>query len=348
MKQPAFDFIGRSRTWAIVSGSLVALSLLGILVNGFNLSIDFSGGTSFTVEGIETDLTAAELNDIVADAGGEDVRSQMVTAPDGQDGAFIRLAAIDIDGPVSDDIEAALAEATGSTSIEESFVGPTWGEAISQKAVQALIVFLVVVMLYISVRLQPKMAGAAVLALVHDIAITVGVYAWFGFTVSPNTVIALLTILGYSLYDTFIVFDRIEENTTYLGEPGRRTYAQVVNTSQNEVLWRSINTSLTSLLPVGALLFIGSGVLGADTLQDLALALFIGMALGSYSSLFVAGPALAWWVGREPEMATLTERYAGSDEEVVAPSPQAAAAHRRPVTTEYVRGQGKRKRRSRR
>lgn len=348
MRQPRFDFIGRSRTWAIVSGALVVLSLLGILVNGFNLSIDFSGGTSFTVEGIETDVAAADLNDVVEDAGGEDVRTQMVTGPNGQQGAFIRLAAIDIDGPVSDDIEAALAETTGSTAIEESFVGPTWGEAISQKAVQALIVFLIVVMLYISVRLQPKMAGAAVLALVHDIAITVGIYAWFGFTVSPNTVIALLTILGYSLYDTFIVFDRIQENTTFLGEPGRRTYAQVVNASQNEVLWRSINTSLTSLLPVGALLFIGSGVLGADTLQDLALALFVGMALGSYSSLFVAGPALAWWVSREPEMATLTERYAGTGEEVVAPSPEAAAASRRPITTEYVRGEGRRKRRPRR
>ncbi len=348
MKQPRFDFVGRSRTWAIVSGSLVLLSLLGVLINGFNLSIDFSGGTSFTVEGITSEISAAELNDVVEGAGGADVRSQLVTGPDGQQGAFIRLAAVDIDGPVSDEIETAIAEATGSTAIEESFVGPTWGEEISNKAIQALIVFLIVVVLYISVRLQPKMAGAAVLALVHDIAITVGIYAWFGFTVSPNTVIALLTILGYSLYDTFIVFDRIEENTTFLGEPGRRTYAQVVNASQNEVLWRSINTSMTSLLPVGALLFIGSQVLGAATLQDLALALFVGMALGSYSSLFVAGPALAWWVGREPEMATLTERYSGTGEEIVAPTPEAAAASRRPVTTEYVRGEGKRKRRPRR
>ena len=345
MIQPRFDFVGRSRTWAILSASVMAIALLGVLVRGLNLSIDFEGGTSFTVEGIATDVTPRELTDAVEAAGGEDVRVQLVTDGQGEQGALVRLSAIDIDGTVSSDVESALAEMTGSTDIEESFVGPTWGDEISRKALEALVVFLVVVVIYISIRLQAKMAGAALVALVHDILITVGIYAWFQFTISPNTVIALLTILGYSLYDTVVVFDRVEENATFLGEPGRRTYQQLVNTSQNEVLWRSINTSVTSLLPVGALLLIGSQLLGATTLRDLALALFIGMALGVYSSLFVAGPALAWWVGREPEMQALTERHGDRGEEIVAPSPEAAAASRKPITTEYVRGEGKRKRR---
>jgi preprotein translocase subunit SecF len=347
MKQPRFDFIGQSRRWAIISATLVLVALAGILLRGLNLSIDFSGGTSFAVEGVTTDASPGEISDAVAAAGGSDVRVQLVTDSEGQDGALIRMAAIDIDGPVSDDVEAAIAEVTGSDDIEESFVGPTWGDEISRKAVEALVVFLIVVVLYISFRLAAKMAGAAIVALVHDVVLVIGVYAWFQFPVSPNTVIALLTILGYSLYDTVVVFDRVEENATYLGQPGRRTYAQLVNTSQNEVLWRSINTSVTSLLPVGALLLIGSQLLGAETLQDLALALFLGMAFGTYSSLFVAGPFLAWWVGREPAMVDLTERYAGKDEEVVAPAPEAAAAARRPITTEYVRGEGKGKRRKR-
>lgn len=347
MTQPRFDFIGRSRTWAILSASLIAVAALGMLVRGVNLSIDFEGGTSFTIEGITTDASAGDISDAVESAGGADVRTQLVTDSQGAQGALVRLSAIDIDGQVSDDVEAAIAEVTGSDAIEESFVGPTWGDEISRKAIEALVVFLIVVVLYISVRLKPKMAGAAMVSLVHDVAITVGIYAWFQFTISPNTVIALLTILGYSLYDTVVVFDRVEENETYLGQPGRRTYAQLVNTSQNEVLWRSINTSITSLLPVGALLLIGSQLLGATTLFDVALALFVGMALGTYSSLFVAGPVLAWWVSREPDMVALTDRYAGSDEEIVAPAPEAAAAARKPITTDYVRGEGKGKRRKR-
>jgi preprotein translocase subunit SecF len=143
------------------------------------------------------------------------------------------------------------------------------------------------------------------------------------------------------------VFDRVEENTPYLGQPGRSTYAQMVNTSLNEVLWRSINTSITSLLPVGALLLIGSQLLGATTLRDLALALFVGMALGTYSSLFVAGPTLVWWVEREPDMAQLRRRHDVEGDGAVAPAPEAVAASRKPITTDYVRGGGKGKRRRR-
>ncbi len=346
MKTPSFDFIGRSRLWANTSTVLLVLSVAGLLFRGLNLSIDFEGGTSFTVDEVTQDVTVADVTSAVEGAGGTDVRVQVVTGTDGGRGLFVRMTAVELDGPVSDAVTSVLAEVSGSTQISESFVGPTWGDEISRKALEALIVFLVVVIAYISIRLQFRMAVSAVLALAHDIIITLGVYSWFGFTVSQNTVIALLTILGYSLYDTVVVFDRIEENLAYLGRPGARTFAQVVNTSQNEVLWRSINTSITSLLPVGALLVIGAQLLGATTLQDLGLALFIGMFFGAYSSLFVASPFLNWWsTTRDPEVAELAEKYG---DEVDADGTGAAAAARRPVTTQYVRGSGGSKRSRRR
>jgi preprotein translocase subunit SecF len=190
--------------------------------------------------------------------------------------------------------------------------------------------------------------------------LTAGIYALVGFTVSPATVIAILTIMGYSLYDTVVVFDRIEEVTPRLGQAGMRTYGDLVNGAMNDVMWRSLNTSMTSLIPVGSLLFLGAQLLGAATLQDLALALFIGMATGTYSSLFVAGPFLAWWREREPEMAKLrvkAERRRaaeGADTERAAETASEAAAPRTSVSTEtgelpgYVRGSGKKSRRQRR
>ena len=252
-------------------------------------------------------------------------------------------------------IRDALVEVADAGNVQESFVGPRWGARITRQAVEALVVFLVVVIIYISFRLEFRMAIGAVVALLHDLVITIGVYAAIGFTVSPATVIALLTILGYSLYDTVVVFDRVKDNAITLGDPGRRTYAELVNTSMNEVLYRSINTSITSLLPVGALLFIGAQVLGATTLQDLALALFIGMAVGIYSSLFVAGPLFSWLKMREPEEQRRAAKAAKADaqargETVTQPSTAPAVGSpesRAPITTEYVRGEGKRKKRRR-
>jgi preprotein translocase subunit SecF len=348
MKTPTIDFVGRRRQWAMVSAALLLLSLATLAVRGLNLSIDFVGGTSFLIEDItRTEVTTGELTDAAEGAGATDVTAQLTTDGGEPTGAIVRTGAIELGGETEDAVEAALAEVTGSESVDVTFVGPSWGQRISTKALEALVVFLVVVVLYISVRLEFKMAVAAVVALIHDIAITIGLYSLAGFNVSPSTVIALLTILGYSLYDSVVVFDRIEENTAALGGPGRRTYAEAVNTSMNEVLWRSVNTSLTSLLPVGALLLLGSQILGATTLQDLALALFIGMALGAYSSLFVAGPLLAWWKEREPEHQHRAERLrsrieSGDESEHV--DAGEVAASRAPITTEYVRGTGKKKR----
>ncbi len=352
----------------MISGALLLLSLGSLLIGGLELSIDFVGGTSYRVaEVADTEVTAEQLRDAAGEAGADEVTAQLQIDGDRTTGAIVRTEAIEAGSDQAIAIEQALAEAADADDVTTSFVGPTWGESITLQAVQALVVFLVVVVIYISLRLELKMAIAGVVALLHDLTITIGLYALLGFSVSPSTVIALLTIMGYSLYDTVIILDRIKDNTAMLGEPGWRTYSQVVDNSVGEVLMRSINTSITSLLPVAALLFIGAGVLGATTLQDLALALFIGMADGIYSSLFVATPIVAAWKEREPENAKLAERArilsssgsgagadAGTDSERDGderdgePADQAEVpASRAPVTTEYVRGEGKRKRRRR-
>ena len=342
------NFVGNRRRWFAISAVLVVLSLGEVLVAGLNLSIDFVGGTSFLVNEVEAeDLTSEQLEDAVEAAGGEEVVVQLTEAQDGgSTGVLVQTAAVPVGSPTENAIQEALVEETGGSSVDVSTVGPSWGERISQQALRALLVFLVIVVIYISVRLEWKMAGAAIVALVHDALVTVGIYSLFGFTISPSTIIALLTIMGYSLYDSVVIFDRIEENTAQLGQIGRRSYGEMVNTSMNEVLWRSLNTSITSLLPVGALLFLGAQLLGADTLQDLALALFIGMALGSYSSIFIAGPLLAWWKEQEPTYADmaakLEKRIAAGETEV--PEAEAIIDARAPITTEYVRGRGKRKR----
>jgi preprotein translocase subunit SecF len=352
MRTPTFDFVGRTKLWAIISSALVVVSIGSLVIGGLDLSIDFVGGSSFRMTDVRDDLTSGDLRNAAEGAGAQDVVAQLQTEGDDVVGALVRTEALEPGTEEAMAVEAALQEASDAGELTASFVGPTWGERITRQAVEALLVFLVVVFIYISFRLEFKMAIAAIIALVHDLTITIGLYALVGFNVSPATVIALLTILGYSLYDTVVVFDRIKDNSHQLGDPGRRTYAQLVNTSMNEVLYRSINTSITSLLPVGALLFIGSQLLGATTLQDLALALFLGMAVGVYSSLFVAGPFLAWWHMREPENIRLAQKAAREHgDEDLKTAPVAVSAEemsRAPITTEYVRGEGKKKKRKKR
>jgi preprotein translocase subunit SecF len=352
MKTPTIDFVGRSTRWALISGVLVVTSIGALVIGGLDLSIDFVGGTAFQLTDPRDDVSAQELREAAEDAGATDVVAQLQFDGDDATGAIVRTAALEPGSPEAEAVQAALVEVGAPEEVTISFVGPTWGERIMRQALEALLVFLVVVMIYISVRLEFKMAVAAVIALAHDLLITIGLYALVGFNVSPATVIALLTILGYSLYDTVVVFDRVKENSITLGDPGRRTYAELVNSSMNEVLYRSLNTSITSLLPVGALLFLGGQVLGAGTLQDLALALFIGMAVGVYSSLFVAGPFLAWWKAREPEeqrriaKAARADAHARGEELAVPTYAPGSPESRAPITTEYVRGE-RRKRRKR-
>jgi preprotein translocase subunit SecF len=355
MKTPSFDFVGRSRLWSIVSGTLVVISLLSIFVGGLDLSIDFVGGSSYRLENIDPDTTSTDLREAAEEAGAADVSAQLQTENDVAIGALVRTDSLELGGDTAIAVREALREVSGASDVLESFVGPTWGERITRQAIEALLVFLVVITIYISFRLEFKMAIAAVLALFHDLLITIGIYALVGFPVSPATVIALLTILGYSLYDTVVVFDRVKENSISLGDPGRRTYPELVNGAMNEVVYRSINTSVTSLLPVGALLLIGAQVLGAATLQDLALALFIGMAVGIYSSLFVAGPFFSFLKMQEPEEQRRAAKVAagGDDEEEVVEVEQVAPVAgspeaRAPITTEYVRGEGKKRKRGKR
>ncbi len=346
-----FDFISNRRRALLVSLALTGISLLSLLVSGLNFSIDFVGGSSFVVDEVTVPtVTAEDLRNAAQDAGAQDVSAQVRLDGDRAIGALVRTAELP---PGSDELAAvrdAIGEVTGSDEIDFTTVGPSWGRRISSQALRALVVFLIVVVAYISLRLEPLMAVASVVALAHDVFLTVGIYSLVGFTVSPSTVIAVLTILGYSLYDSVVVFDRVQENRPLLGrELGHRALGESVNTSLNEVLWRSVNTSMTSLLPVGSLLLIGSRLLGAETLSDLALALFLGMALGAYSSIFVAVPIYAWLKERDPEMAKLAakaKRKAEADgEEVLTTS--SVQAEKAPITTEYVRGQGKRKRRRR-
>ena len=210
--------------------------------------------------------------------------------------------------------------------ISVTTVGPTWGSSITNKAIEALIIFFIVVAIYISIRFEPKMALAAFIAMVHDLLVTIGVYSLFGFQITPDTVIAILTILGYSLYDTVVVFDRVRDNAGGILKSGDLSYGEMVNLSMNQTLARSINTSLVAILPVLAVLLVGADLLGATTLQNYGLALFVGLMSGAYSSIFIASPLLAWMKEREPRFREMAERARlRSDQQVLTP---AAAAMR--------------------
>ncbi|MPZ74246.1 MAG: protein translocase subunit SecF [Nitriliruptorales bacterium] len=319
-----FDFIGQSRKFLIVSVVLLAVVAIGGLLRGLNFSIEFTGGTALTITNASKDFTAEDLRDAVSDAG---VEGALVQVVDGGDGALVSTPAVEeIGGEQQRDMVAGITEVTGAGEgdIAREAVGPRWGQQITQQSLRGLLVFLVLVALYLALRFEWRMAAAAIVTLVHDIVLTVGIYAIVGFPVSPASVIAFLTILGYSLYDTVVVFDRVGEDTARLSSVATKTYGETANEALNEVLVRSLSTSLTSLLPVGALLFIGANLLGAKTLQDLALALFIGMAVGTYSSIVVATPFLVWLKEKEPRWAELKQRVesrrGGADRDASAPA----------------------------
>jgi len=349
MKTPNLRIVSNARRWAVITVVLVAVSVLSLATRGVELSLDFVGGSAFRVEGISERVTPEELRVAVEGAGADQVVAQ-VSGTGAERAAVVLTESLVPDGETAEAIRGALRELTGVEDLQESFVGPSWGQRVTQQSVRALIVFLVVVALYISVRLDRKMAAVAIVTMAHDVLLTIGLYALVGFTVSPATVIALLTILGYSLYDTVVIFDRVKDNAHTLGQPGRRTILELVNASLNEVLYRSLNTTISSILPVGALLFIGAQLLGANTLQDLALALFIGLLVGAYSSIFVAGPLYAHWKASEPaerrRIAKAAARAEGADAEALA-AIDASYEGRAPITTDYVRGDGRRGRRRR-
>ncbi len=299
-----FNIVPRARRWFIVSGIVVLVSIVSLFARGINAGLEFRGGSAFQVQASSSRISVGQVRAAVQKAGINDPTVQKV----GSRGFQVETKHL---APTEQDkVATAIAQVAEvkRNDVEIEDVGPKWGKQITAKAVRALIIFLVVVTLYMSVRLEPKMAGAAFLALVHDLVITAGIYSLTGFEVTPATIIALLTILGYSLYDTVVIFDRVKERTQSLSASANITYTEAANQSVNQVLIRSLNTSITGLLPVGSLLFVGSFLLGAQTLRELALALFIGLTTGTYSSIFLATPALAVWKEREERWQKLRSR----------------------------------------
>ena len=313
-----FDFVGRRRLWFAISGALVLVGVLAFVVRGgFNLGIDFEGGVVWQVPA--GDATVPEVRDELAPFG---LAGSTITELSSDEGRSIRVEAEPIDAATTDEVTDTLAELTGASfdDVDLSEVGPSWGREISDKAVRALVVFLVLVTIYITLRFEWKMALPTLVALFHDILITAGFYAVTQIEVTPATVIALLTILGYSIYDGVVVFDKVDENTRLVSSTGGLSYGGMVNVSLNQALMRSLNTTITALLPVGALLVIGSWIMGAAVLEEFAIALLVGLAAGAYSSLFIASPLLAVLKEREPRYREIKRRVEarGTEPETVA------------------------------
>jgi len=301
--ETSVDFVGKRKIWYAFSGLLILASAATLFTQGLHLGIEFKGGSSFTVTSPSASIAFAES--VLADAG---ITSQNIIQKIGNDKVRVQTDALTQVQQSS--VEQKLAAKFGVTidSIDSQIIGPSWGAEITRKALYGLFGFIFVVMLYLAMAFESKMAIAAIIAVIHDVFITVGIYALVGFEVTPATVIGFLTILGYSLYDTVVVFDKVRENTKGIAASGKSTYSQAANLAVNQTLVRSFNTSLIALLPVGSILFVGAGLLGAGTLKDLSLALFIGLATGTYSSIFIATPILAALREREPAMQALAKR----------------------------------------
>ena len=326
--ETSFDFVGRRRWWYALSGLIIVAGLASFAVRGFNWGIEFKGGTSW-----EVPAHGHSVSDVQKALQGTGISGETVLTLGSGSSATVQVQA-DLNNlpaarqaAIKSQVRVALGRIghTPATQVSVTDVGPTWGSQISQKALIAVLVFFVVVVAYISFRFEWKMAIAALIAVIHDLLVTAGIYSLAGFQVTPDTVIAVLTILGYSLYDTVVVFDRVKENTRGLGASGRMTYEDVVNLSMNQTLARSINTSLVAILPVLSVLVIGAQLLGATTLQYFGLALVIGLTSGAYSSIFIASPVLASMKEREPRYANIRLKLANRADRTGILTPRAAA-----------------------
>lgn len=298
-----YDFVKNRKIWYGLSILITILAIAGLAVRGLNMGIEFQGGAVFNTPK-NTSVSVSQAEEYAEEASGHDAIVQKLG-----DGS-LRIQVAGIDTGAANEIKSTLADdlKVDSEQINAELVGPSWGEQIANKAWQGLGIFLVLVVIYLAIAFEWRMAVAAFVALIHDITITVGIYALVGFEVTPGTVIGLLTILGYSLYDTVVVFDSLKEQTKDLTKQTRWTYSDVANRSINSTLVRSINTTVVALLPVAGLLFIGGGVLGAGMLNDISLSLFVGLAAGAYSSIFIATPLVADLKEREPAMKALRKR----------------------------------------
>ncbi|PJT52291.1 protein translocase subunit SecF [Streptomyces albidoflavus] len=297
-----YDFVGKRKFWYAVSILITITAIAGLAVRGLSMGIEFQGGAVFTTP--KTSVSAPQAETIAEDAAGHDALVQEL----GNGGLRIQISNVDTEK--SDEIRDTLSREldVAADDINADLVGPSWGSQIANKAWTGLGVFMILVVIYLAIAFEWRMALAALIALIHDITITVGVYALVGFEVTVGTVIGLLTILGYSLYDTVVVFDSLKESSKDATKQTRWTYSEIANRSINATLVRSINTTAVALLPVGALLFIGGGFLGAGMLNDISLSLFVGLAAGAYSSIFIATPLVADFKETEPQMKALKRR----------------------------------------
>ena len=299
------DFVGRRRLWYTISGVILVVVVVGLFTRGLTLGIEFRGGSEFTLPApASAPLEPARA--AVAQAG---LTSEATVQRVGTGTLRVQTEQLSADQARAVQEKLAAAYDVPVGQVAERFIGPSWGAQITGKALQALVVFLVVVSIFLWAYFREwRTSVAALAALFHDVLVTVGVYALAGLEVTPATVIGVLTILGYSLYDTVVVFDKVRENTAGLEAGSRMTYSEAANLAVNQTLIRSINTSVAALLPVGAILGVGAGLLGAGTLRDLSLALFVGMLAGTYSSIFLATPLLAHLKEQEPAMRALRTR----------------------------------------
>ncbi|MCL6092199.1 MAG: protein translocase subunit SecF, partial [Actinobacteria bacterium] len=308
-----FDFINRWKYWFALSGTVIAVGLVALAIGGLNFSIDFKGGTQWEVPTAASVTTVRSKLYAINPALDKSTITELTSRTTGKKEIAVEApSSLASDSHLVNQVTDELAK-LARVSVDKvnlTAVGPSWGSVITKKAVEAVIVFVVLIVLAMSLYFETKMAFAAFAALVHDMAVTVGIYALSGFQVSPDTVIAFLTVLGYSLYDTIVVFDKVKENTRGLASTNRVTYTDVVNLSMNQVLARSINTSFVSVVPVFCILVIGSWILGASALNDFGLALFIGLMSGAYSSIFIASPVLALLKEREPRYVEIRRRLA--------------------------------------
>ena len=326
--ETSFDFVGRRRTWYLISGAVIVLGLISMGTRGFNFGIDFKGGQSWEVAAptlssstVQSAMQSAGVSDPIIEFLGTGGNRKVQVEAD------LNKLSADQKTKTELAVESALGRISNTPAAQVTFsdVGPTWGSQITDKAILAVLVFFIVVVGYITLRFEWKMAIAALIAVIHDLLVTAGIYSLTGFQVTPDTVVAVLTILGYSLYDTVVVFDRVGENTKGFGASGRMTYEDVVNLSMNQTLARSMNTSLVAILPVLAILVIGAQILGATTLQYFGLALVIGLTSGAYSSIFIASPILAVMKEREPRYINIRQKLANRADRTGLLTPRAAA-----------------------
>ncbi|OBF11825.1 protein-export membrane protein SecF [Mycobacterium sp. ACS4054] len=313
----AFEVVGRRRLWFGISGAIVAIAVLSIVLRGFTFGIDFNGGTtvSMPANGGSGTVTTAAVSDVFRKTIGRDPESVVIVGNGAS--ATVQIRSETLSNDQTSKLRNALFDAFGpkgadgkpsKQAISDSAVSETWGDQITKKALIALVVFLALVALYITVRYERYMTAAAIAAMFFDLTVTAGVYSLVGFEVTPATVIGLLTILGFSLYDTVIVFDKVEENTHGFQHTTRRTFAEQANLAINQTFMRSINTSLIGVLPVLALMVVAVWLLGVGTLKDLALVQLIGIMIGTYSSIFFATPLLVTMRERTELVRTHTRR----------------------------------------